>query len=79
VSGKAGGPVEFGAKLSVSCFNGCVFLDQLRWDNFNESTHLQDQVEAIELGWAAILSRFMLTGFIVPATIATGVSLTVSD
>lgn len=25
---------------------GCVFLDVLSWDNFNESTHLQDQVEA---------------------------------
>lgn len=46
VRGKAGVPVEFGAKLSVSCINGCVFLDQLNWDNFNESTHLQDQVEA---------------------------------
>jgi transposase, IS5 family len=46
VRGKAGVPVEFGAKLSVSCLNGCVFLDQLSWDNFNESTHLQDQVEA---------------------------------
>lgn len=46
VRGKAGVPVEFGAKLSVSCINGCVFLDQLSWDNFNESTHLQDQVQA---------------------------------
>jgi transposase, IS5 family len=46
VRGKAGVPVEFGAKLSVGCIDGCVFLDQLSWDNFNESTHLQDQVEA---------------------------------
>lgn len=46
VRGKAGVPVEFGAKLSVSCVQGCVFLDALSWDNFNESTHLQDQVEA---------------------------------
>jgi transposase, IS5 family len=46
VRGKAGMPVEFGAKLSLSCINGCVFLDRLSWDNFNESTHLQDQVEA---------------------------------
>ncbi len=46
VRGKAGVPVEFGAKLSVSCFNGCVFLDVLSWDNFNESTHFQEQVEA---------------------------------
>jgi len=46
VRGKAGVPVEFGAKLSVSCVQGCVFLDVLSWDNFNESTHLQAQVEA---------------------------------
>ena len=46
VRGKAGTPVEFGAKLSVSCVQGCVFLDELSWDNFNESTHLQQQVEA---------------------------------
>ncbi|WP_240518811.1 IS5 family transposase [Leptolyngbya sp. BC1307] len=46
VRGKAGVPVEFGAKLSISCIQGCVFLDVLSWDNFNESTHLQAQVEA---------------------------------
>jgi transposase, IS5 family len=41
VRGKAGVPVEFGAKLSVSCVQGVVFLDRLSWNNFNESTHLQ--------------------------------------
>ena len=46
VRGKAGKPVEFGAKLSVSCFNQYVFLDHLSWDNFNESGDLQTQVEA---------------------------------
>ena len=46
VRGKAGTPVEFGAKLSLSCVNGCVFLERVSWDNFNESTHLQYQVEA---------------------------------
>jgi len=46
VRGKAGTPVEFGAKLSLSCINGCVFLERVSWDNFNESTHLQHQVEA---------------------------------
>ena len=46
VRGKAGVPVEFGAKLSVSHVNGCVFLDALSWNNFNESTHLQQQVKA---------------------------------
>ena len=37
VRGKAGKPVEFGAKLSVSCYDGYVFLDKLSWENFNES------------------------------------------
>lgn len=30
VRGKSGKPVEFGAKLSVSCFDNYVFLDHLR-------------------------------------------------
>ena len=46
VRGKAGKPVEFGAKLSVSCFENYVFLDHLSWDNFNESGDLKDQIEA---------------------------------
>ena len=45
VRGKAGTPVEFGAKLSVSYSNGYCFLDHLRWDNFNESLDLESQVE----------------------------------
>ena len=46
VRGKAGKPVEFGAKISVSCFERYVFLDHLSWDNFNESGDLKTQVEA---------------------------------
>lgn len=45
VRGKAGTPVEFGAKISVSCADGKVFLDRLSWDNFNESGDLQKQIE----------------------------------
>lgn len=45
VRGKAGTPVEFGAKFSASCVNGHVFLDRLSWENFNESGDLQTQVE----------------------------------
>ncbi len=45
VRGKAGKPVEFGAKLSVSCFDNYVFLDHLSWDNFNESGDLKSQIE----------------------------------
>ncbi len=45
VRGKAGKPVEFGAKLSVSCVDNYVFLDRISWDNFNESGDLKSQVE----------------------------------
>jgi transposase, IS5 family len=45
VRGKAGTPVEFGAKFSASCVNGSVFLDHLSWETFNESGDLPTQVE----------------------------------
>jgi len=45
VRGKAGAPVEFGAKIAVSCVDGKVFLERLSWDNFNESVDLREQVE----------------------------------
>lgn len=46
VRGKAGKSVEFGAKLSASCFDGYVFLDHISWDNFNESRDLKTQIES---------------------------------
>ena len=46
VRGKAGQPVELGAKLSASSFEGYVFLDRISWDNFNESGDFKAQVEA---------------------------------
>ena len=49
VRGKAGAPVEFGAKLSVSYHNGYVFIDRLSWDNFNESGDLKSQAEDFKL------------------------------
>lgn len=45
VRGKAGSAVEFGGKISISVYENYVFLDKLSWDNFNESTHLIEQVE----------------------------------
>ncbi|NEP07544.1 MAG: IS5 family transposase, partial [Okeania sp. SIO4D6] len=45
VRGKAGTPVEFGAKFTISCVAGYVFLDRLSWDNFNESEDLIPQIE----------------------------------
>ena len=46
VRGKAGKPVEFGAKFSASCIDGYIFLDRISWDNFNESGDLKAQIEA---------------------------------
>jgi IS5 family transposase len=45
VRGKAGTPVEFGAKFSASCVESIVFLDRLSWESFNESEDLPTQVE----------------------------------
>jgi len=46
VRGKAGTPVEFGAKILVSCIDKYAFLQRISWDNFNESVALQEQIEA---------------------------------
>lgn len=45
VRGKAGAETEFGAKLNVSETEGFVRVDQMSFDNFNESTFLTEQVE----------------------------------
>ena len=45
IRGKARASVEFGAKISVSCYDSFVFLDHLSWDNFNESKDLKKQIE----------------------------------
>jgi len=45
VRGKAGSPVEFGAKISVSLIDGFCFIDRLSWENYNESTDFQMQIE----------------------------------
>ena len=49
VRGKAGTPVEFGAKIAISCVDGKVFLERLSWDNFNESVDFPEQVEAYKI------------------------------
>jgi len=45
VRGKAKAPTEFGAKVSAALIDGYVFLDQIGWENFNESTRLPEQIE----------------------------------
>ena len=46
VRGKAGTPVEFGAKISVSVVDGVSFVDRISWDAYNESVDLVPQIEA---------------------------------
>ena len=48
VRGKAGRPVEFGAKISVSLKDGFSHVDRLSWDAYNESTDLLPQIRAYE-------------------------------
>jgi hypothetical protein len=46
VRGKAGHPVEFGAKVSVSLVEGISFVDRISWDAYNESGDVVAQIEA---------------------------------
>lgn len=46
VRGKAGRPVEFGAKINISLTENLISVDQSSFDAFNESTWLEDQIES---------------------------------
>lgn len=46
VRGKAGRPVEFGAKIELALVNGYAFIDHMSWENFNESCLLIDQIKS---------------------------------
>ena len=62
VRGKAGTPVEFGAKISVSVVDGVSFVDRISWDAYNESVDLVQQIDApIVDGLGMIPLRFMWT------------------
>ena len=43
--GKAGRSTEFGAKLSISVFDGFSFVDRRSWDSYNEGGDLLEQIE----------------------------------
>lgn len=45
VRGKAGKPVEFGAKLDISVVDGWTRLEVLSFDAYNEALNLKDMVE----------------------------------
>ncbi|MEN8127402.1 MAG: transposase [Planctomycetota bacterium] len=42
---KAIGPVEFGAKVSISLVGGFSFVERIGWDAYNESCDLIEQIE----------------------------------
>jgi len=44
VRGKAGTPVEFGAKVNMSVVNGYVFLNEISYDAFNEGNLLENAI-----------------------------------
>ena len=46
VRGKAGGPVEFGAKLSLSLVEGYARIEHFAWDNFNEGLLLSEHLDS---------------------------------
>lgn len=45
VRGKAGSPVEFGAKVTVGLVGGYAFLEKSDWNNYSESKVLKEAVE----------------------------------
>jgi len=45
VRGKAGKRTEFGAKISGVVIDGKVYLENLSWDAYNESSDLKPSVE----------------------------------
>ena len=45
VRNKSGKPTEFGAKVAASYVDGYLFVDHFSFENFNESTTLQNSVE----------------------------------
>lgn len=45
VRGKAGSPVEFGAKVTVGLVGGYAFLEKSDWDNYSENKVLKDAAE----------------------------------
>ena len=51
VRGKAGTPVEFGAKIALSCVSGYAVLERLSWEAFNEAGDLIEQVERYRERW----------------------------
>ncbi len=59
VRGKQTADVEFGAKVEMSVVEGFLRIDDLRWDAYNESTTLQQSVEAYRKAYRHDPARFL--------------------
>ena len=59
VRGKQTADVEFGAKVEMSVVNGFLRIEDLRWDAFNESTTLQQSVEAYRKAYGHYPARVL--------------------
>jgi hypothetical protein len=59
VRGKAGRPVEFGAKINMSVVNGYVFLDEIRYDAFYEGDFLEGAIINYYLRFGLLPSKIL--------------------
>jgi len=59
VRGKAGTPVEFGAKINMSVVNGYVFLDEIRYDAFYEGDLLDNAILDYYLRFKMLPSKIL--------------------
>ncbi len=59
VRGKQTADVEFGAKVEMSVVEGFLRIEDLRWDAYNESTTLQQSVEAYRKAYGHYPARVL--------------------
>ena len=59
VRGKQNVDVEFGAKVEMSVVDGFLRIEDLRWDAYNESTTLQQSVEAYRKAYGHYPARVL--------------------
>ena len=59
VRGKAGKPIEFGAKISAALVNGFVYLDRFSFDSYNESTDLKLHMKKYKKRFGVLPSKIL--------------------
>jgi hypothetical protein len=60
VRGKAGTPVEFGAKINMSVVNGYVFLDEISYDAFYEGDLLENAIINYYIRFGMLPSKILV-------------------